>query len=437
MTAVVDATSSGAMASLGLSREETLKLILHTDALSDRTSRPPDFAKENKSLVRLAQVLSTHPDHILQELVDTVLELCGTGSAGMSILDSETGGDPNLFRWRAVAGQFAGLANTTLPRNFSPCGMVIDSGQAQLMSDPARFYPYVDQISPACREVLLTPFFLDGEPVGTIWAVIHEAGAHFDAEDARVLRSVATFASAAYKTLKALDGLKESNRFKDDFIATIAHELRNPLSPISSAADVLALGPFEDRVKQTAALIKRQVAQMTRLIDDLLDVSRVRLGLLAINPVAVRIGDVVKMALEASQVAAQPASHHIDLQIADENMTVRADPLRLRQVLENLINNAVKYSDPGSSVTISTRRESRMALIEVRDEGLGIPGDQIDSVFDLFAQAGQAGTERSRGGLGIGLHLAQQIITAHHGSIHAASEGLGRGSTFTILLPLS
>jgi len=109
--------------------------------------------------------------------------------------------------------------------------------------------------------------------------------------------------------------------------------------------------------------------------------------------------------------------------------------MRLRQVLENLIHNAVKYSDPGSCVTIAARRDHGVAVIEVTDEGIGIASDQIGSVFDLFAQAGRAGTARTQGGLGIGLHLAQQIITAHHGTLTAASEGLGRGSTFTIRLP--
>jgi len=423
------------MASLGLFREETLKLVLRTDTLGDRTSRAPDFAKENRALIRLAQVLSSHPERILQELADTVLELCGTGSGGISILDSETGGDPNLFRWRAVAGQYAGLANTTLPRDFSPCGIVIDSGRVQLMCDPKRCYPYVADLTPPCHEALLTPFFLDGEPIGTIWAVMHEPTSHFDAEDARLLGSIGTFASAAYKTLKALEDLTEANRFKDNFVATVAHELRNPLGPISGAAHLLAAGPYDDRVKRTAAMIERQAALMTRLVDDLLDVSRVRLGLLAISPVVVRLDEVVRRTLEAAQLSAQSSSHRIRLEIAEAGITVLADPMRLRQVLENLIHNAVKYSDPGSCVTIAARRDHGVAVIEVTDEGIGIASDQIGSVFDLFAQAGRAGTARAQGGLGIGLHLAQQIITAHHGTLTAASEGLGRGSTFTIRLP--
>jgi len=423
------------MASLDLLREETLNLVLRTNTLGDRTSRSPDFAKENKALLRLARVLSTHPEQILQELADAVLELCGTGSAGISILDSETGGDPNLFRWRAVAGEYVGLANTTLPRNFSPCGIVIDSGQVQLMSDPQRYYPYVATLAPPCREVLLTPFFLEGEPVGTIWAVMHEPGTCFDAEDARLLSSLGTFASAAYKALKALEDLTRANRFKDNFIATVAHELRNPLGPIIGAAHLLATRPFDERAKQAAGMIERQVTLMTRLIDDLLDVSRVKLGLLAINPICVRLNEVVRQTLEACHLSAQPSSHRLRLQMAEEDITVLADPLRLRQVLENLINNAVKYSDPGSCVTIATHRDCGTAVIEVTDEGIGIASDQIGCVFELFAQAGQAGTPRAQGGLGIGLHLAQQIVTAHHGSLTAASEGLGCGSTFTIRLP--
>jgi signal transduction histidine kinase len=214
----------------------------------------------------LAEVLASNPHRILDQLAKSALELCGAGSTGISILDSETGGDRNHFRWRALAGAWTDkYLGALLPRDYSPCGVVLSHNSVQLMTDPAKYYDYVGAIEPACFEVLLVPFHLGSEPIGTIWAVMHEKGKHFDSEDARLLASLAKFASAGYQTLKTTESLQmhaearareikslsDADRSKDEFIATIAHELRNPLGPIRNTSTILPRGASDPAVCQT------------------------------------------------------------------------------------------------------------------------------------------------------------------------------------------
>ena len=432
-------------------RAADLVKVLRTEELRARIPRDADFASENRALVGLAQALSSDPRTILDKLVQCALELCGAGSTGISILDSETGGDPNQFRWRALAGAWTGkYLDSTLPRDYSPCGVVLSRNSAQLMSEPARYYDYVAAIEPPCLEVLLVPFHLGSEPVGTIWVVMHDPNKHFDAEDERLLSSLATFASAGYQTLKAVEALEayglartsevkvlsDANRLKDEFIATIAHELRNPLSPIRNCSAILLRQPTDPlTVKRAARVIDRQSSMMARLIDDLLDVSRVRLGALELNRSKVNLADILRSALDTSRLAAPSSSHAVVMDLTDDAICVDGDPLRLTQVFVNLLNNAAKYTDANGQVSIRLSREGNRAVVSVTDSGIRITEDKIDSIFELFSQAGQSGSPRSGGGLGVGLHLARQLVQAHGGVLRASSPGRGRGSTFTVELP--
>jgi hypothetical protein len=184
---------------------DTFQQVLRTFELQTRLGREPDHALENKALQGLSKSLASSPRQILQALALAAFELCEPGSAGVSTLDSETGGDPSLFRWRALAGAWAlRYPGTTVPRDFCPCGMVLSSKSLQLMVDPARHYACLAEIDPPCREVLSVPFGLADSPIGTIWVVQHQLGCHFDMEDARRLSSLARFASSGYESLKAI-----------------------------------------------------------------------------------------------------------------------------------------------------------------------------------------------------------------------------------------
>jgi signal transduction histidine kinase len=176
---------------------------------------------------------------------------------------------------------------------------------------------------------------------------------------------------------------------------------------------------------------------MSRLIDDLMDVSRVRLGNLELHVQEVDLGEVLTCAVEASSLLAAPtSSRRIQFEPIAAPIRVLGDHMRLIQVLENLFNNAAKYTDADGTITVRPYVEATQAVIQISDTGIGIAPDQLDSIFELFAQAGQARTPRSQGGLGIGLHLARQLVQSHCGTLSAASDGLGCGSTFTVRLPL-
>jgi signal transduction histidine kinase len=434
-----------------IARSSVFAQVVRTEELRTRFTRDPDFESESRALVELAQTLASNPRQILDRLVQSALKLCQAGSTGISILDSETGGDPNQFRWRALAGAWTGkYLGSLLPRDFSPCGLVLSRNSVQLMTDPAQYYDYVAAIDPPCHEVLLVPFSLGGVPIGTIWAAMHDASRHFDAEDARVLGSLAKFASAGYQSLKTIEALEaysnaqaeevkslaKVNESKDNFIATIAHELRNPLGPIRNTSALLLRGPADPSVvKRAAEVIERQSAAMARLIDDLLDVSRVRLGVIDLHRSRVNLVDVLNSALDSSWLAAHSRSHEVEMQLPEEAVYVDGDPLRLVQILGNLLNNAAKYTDKNGRVSIRLSRDRGAAIIAITDSGIGLPANKIDSLFDLFAQGGQAGSPRSQGGLGIGLHLAKKLVEAHGGVLRAVSPGPGCGSTFTVELP--
>jgi GAF domain-containing protein len=180
--------------------------IIVTELLQRRPARPADHAAESRALLVLGKAIGEAPLTVLQTLVDLALELTGADSAGISVLEDQ--GDKRVFRWRATAGAFFPFAQGTLPRDFSPCGFVVDHNAPQLMSDPVRFYPYIADIRPHVSEVLLVPFHRDTTPVGTVWVVAHTGAKHFDAEDERVITSLSKFASAAVQVVTNIEALE-------------------------------------------------------------------------------------------------------------------------------------------------------------------------------------------------------------------------------------
>jgi PAS domain S-box-containing protein len=235
--------------------------------------------------------------------------------------------------------------------------------------------------------------------------------------------------------------LQLADRRKDDFLAMLAHELRNPLAPISAAADLLRLGRLDDvRVKQTSAIISRQVRHMTSLVDDLLDVSRVTRGLITLDRVTLDIGRIVSDAVEQARPLIDARGHHFALDIPPVQAYVLGDPKRLVQVLANLLNNAAKYTPEGGSIALKVQLRDREIVLSVSDNGIGMAPALLNHVFELFAQAERA-SDRSQGGLGIGLALVKSLIELHHGTVSAHSPGAAVGaearssSEFTVTLP--
>jgi PAS domain S-box-containing protein len=234
----------------------------------------------------------------------------------------------------------------------------------------------------------------------------------------------------------AEEKVRAADQRKDEFLAMLAHELRNPLAPISAAAELLGIGKLdEERVRRSSAIVTRQVRHMTRLVDDLLDVSRVTRGLvnLAQAPVSARtiVDDAVEQVLPLARARKQALAVRLD----DDALTVLGDKARLVQVMSNVLGNAVKYTPEGGNISVEAGRRDGQLVLSVRDDGIGMAPELTTRVFDLFAQA-ERSSDRSLGGLGLGLALVKHLVELHGGTVACSSPGIGKGSTFEIALPL-
>jgi signal transduction histidine kinase/ActR/RegA family two-component response regulator len=229
--------------------------------------------------------------------------------------------------------------------------------------------------------------------------------------------------------------LREDDRRKDEFLAMLAHELRNPLAPIVNAVQLLGR-PADERLQQHArGVIERQAARLTRLVDDLLEVSRIKSGRIQIHREHIALGGVIERAVETVRPLIQERRHNLSLHVSDEPLWLFADATRLEQILVNLLNNAAKYTDEGGSIELTADSSRGEAVVRVRDNGIGIEPELLSRIFELFTQA-ERSLDRAGGGLGIGLALVRKLVELHGGGVIVRSE-LGRGSEFIVRLPLA
>jgi signal transduction histidine kinase len=235
--------------------------------------------------------------------------------------------------------------------------------------------------------------------------------------------------------LESEQALRDADRRKDEFLAVLAHELRNPLAPIGNAVQLLrrTVGA-ESGLRSISEILTRQVAQLIRLVDDLLDLSRIARGKIALRVVRTELAPVVSQAVESVEPLVRAKSHELRVALPPEPIALRADPVRLAQVIGNLLSNACKFTAKGGLIELVVARESDSVAIRVRDNGSGIPPDQLARIFDMFTQV-DASLEGTEGGLGIGLTLVKTLVELHGGKVHAWSGGTGCGSEFVVLLP--
>ena len=236
--------------------------------------------------------------------------------------------------------------------------------------------------------------------------------------------------------VRAEEALRDADRRKDDFLAILAHELRNPLASLSSALQLLQLDVDDPaKVAELHGVMSRQVAQLVRLIEDLLDVSRISRGKLHLRRERVAIADVIAAGIDMSRGIIDSCAHRLHVENSPCPLVVDGDKVRLTQVVNNLLVNAAKYTPRGGQIDISVGQENGQAIVRIRDNGIGIPADMLSQIFAMFTQV-DASKTRSRGGLGIGLTLVKTLVEMHNGSVTAASAGPGCGSEFTVRLPL-
>jgi signal transduction histidine kinase len=228
--------------------------------------------------------------------------------------------------------------------------------------------------------------------------------------------------------------LREAHARKDEFLATIAHELRNPLAPIRNGLHVLRRKTPDPDLVPLHEIVDRQVRQLIRLVDDLLEVSRFTRGKISLHLERLEIAAVVRSAIETSRPLIDGARHQLIENFPTESVFVRGDAMRLGQVFSNLLNNAAKYTDRGGRITISVQAQADEVVVTVEDTGVGIPPEMLTAVFDMFMQVRES-NDKSQGGLGIGLTLVKSLVELHGGRVEAHSDGPGKGSRFSVFLP--
>jgi len=232
-----------------------------------------------------------------------------------------------------------------------------------------------------------------------------------------------------------LERLEEAIRERDRFLAMLSHELRNPLGAVRNATEVLCRQSLPPQVARPVAIVDRQAKHLGRLVDDLLDVARVTSGKIALQKARCELGDVVERAARQLERAIEQGQLRLQVKRSSRPVVVEADPVRIEQVVSNLLTNAVKYTPPGGTLEVTVEAKGGDAVIRVADSGVGIAPEMLSSVFKMFVQADRS-LDRSQGGMGIGLTLVRLLIELHGGKVEAASAGLGKGSTFTVTLPL-
>jgi PAS domain S-box-containing protein/excisionase family DNA binding protein len=231
--------------------------------------------------------------------------------------------------------------------------------------------------------------------------------------------------------------LHEADHRKDEFLATLAHELRNPLAPVRNALELLKIDRGnEETIETVRGIMERQVNQMTRLVDDLLDLGRIARDKIELRKQRVDLASVVQSAVETSRPWIDSANHQLTITTSANPILVEVDPTRMAQVFSNLLNNSAKYTEPGGSILLQVERRGREAIVRVRDNGIGIPCDALAHVFEMFRQV-DGSRERAQGGLGIGLTLVRRLVELHGGTVNAQSEGAGKGSEFVVRLPIA
>lgn len=258
----------------------------------------------------------------------------------------------------------------------------------------------------------------------------------FNPDELAFLETICHYLTVAYERQQLMNQLKEADRRKDDFLATLAHELRNPLAPVRNAVQVLrAKGPDTPELRWGHDVIDRQVSHLTRLIDDLLDVSRITRDKLELRKEPVELTEVVKGAVETSRPLIEQCGHELTLTLPPEPIYLNADLIRLAQVFMNLLTNAAKYTERGGRIWLTAERQGSEIVVRVKDTGVGIAAEKLPRLFEMFFQVDRA-NERSQSGLGIGLSLVRRLVEMHGGTVKAHSAGIGMGSEFIVRLPV-
>ena len=414
-----------------------LEDVLITHELLGRPSRAPDYETESDTLQHLAPLFAESPDTLLQHLVTLALESSAAAdSAGVSLLERGKDG-VERFHWAATAGAMSHVAGASTARAESTCGLVLDLGSAQLFREPERHFTYLRALDLTICEALIIPLHHGGEQLGTLWVASHHADHRFDREDARLLANVATFTGASLRLQRHRVEAEAANEAKERLLLRVSHDLRQPLHAILGWVEMLRRGAVEPgKIGAAYEAIDQNVLMQDELLSNLLDLSAITGGALPVDLRPVNVCAIVEGLVDrlvplsySRQVTVRcDIEHPVRMAIADEQ--------RLRQIISNLLLNAIKFTPEHGHVTITVREDGDRVTINVRDTGVGVPAEFLGSMFEPFQQGTHAVRGRERG-LGIGLTIVRELVAACGGTIRAHSEGVGRGTTMVVQLPIS
>ena len=415
--------------------------LLVTRLLSIRAPRPANLGAEVRAFHELSQLMLEHPDRAAQRFVELALELCGAGTAGLSVLAKDAHG-ADIFRWDNLAGRLASYLGGTTPRHFSPCGLCLDEGAPVLVAHPARIFTYFNDVAVPIVEALIIPLYDAGAvPLATIWIVAHDEGRGFDAEDVRVMTQLAVQlvlalkvgnergqarASAALRAER--DQARQQAQAKTRLLATVGHDLRQPLTVVMGMIEMVAtrVGQHERALLEKAM---KAVERLQRGLVMMTEAGRLEIGNVQPRIRSFSLRGLLQELRDQHEAAAQFKG--LDLRVIPSEQTVRSDPELLGALLHNLVGNAIKYTEHGR-VVIGCRRRGSDMLVQVWDTGIGIAPDKVESIFEEFRQINPA----ERMGVGLGLAIVKRTADLLGHSLTVTSTE-GRGSCFAVRVPLA
>jgi signal transduction histidine kinase len=430
-----------------------LESILRTEELRSRPWRPPDHEVETSALVALVSALAESPRTILQTLADKVLEVLDADSAGLSLLTK----DEKRFYWAAISGAWRPHIGGGTPRDFGPCGDVLDRNIPMLFTHWERRYPYLSEALPLADEGLLVPFYVNGKSVGTIWAIAHNSRRQFDAEDLRLLESMGRFASAAYQTVESIEDLKSeiaarekaeaagemqvelayANRMATvgQLSASIAHEVNQPIGAAATNAHAaLRWLRHQPPNVEEALLALDQIADNTVHASEIIGRIRALVAKAPSRKEPFDINEAIREVIMLAQGEVRKNSISVAMALGEGLPLIDADRVQLQQVILNLINNAVHALScvgvESRELLIRTSKTDRDGIVvTVSDCGPGLDSANLERAFEAFYTT-------KPGGLGMGLSICRSIIEAHGGQLWA-SANTPSGATFQFTLPVT
>jgi PAS domain S-box-containing protein len=407
-------------------------------ALSDNERRlAVELANMNRLYELTAKLLATESlEEALDKVLSAAIELQNADLGSVHIFESVTG----TFRIAAQYGFDRNLLEQFVSQGFGPhsaCGRAFRTETRAIIEDVlldpdyGEFLPFAQ--AAGYRTIQSTPLLSRGGRLLGLLSTHFRSPRKFDARELSMLDLYARQAADFIEQIQMINTMRDADHRKDEFLAMLSHELRNPLAPIRSGLDCLATD--NSQAAEVVDIMRDQVEHLVRLVDDLLDMSRIARGKIDLRKEVVAVAAVVDRAVDSMAWAFKAKHQSLEVKVPDDPLYLDADPVRLVQVLGNLLNNASKYTPEGGHIEFSVARRNDQIAFQIADNGIGIERELLSRVFDLFTQSTRA-LDRAQGGMGIGLTLVRRLVELHDGSVSAESEGVGRGSRFTIKLPV-